>query len=391
MKTKILPLVVFAFTIPATCGAANQLVVRAANKLPIARPNQTIELSAETLSPLGENNLHKIHVRDSQGKELLCQAVDVDYNDMYQADMVIFQSDFPPNGTQTFTVSSGNVQEFRAGDFKAYGRFVRERCDDFAWENDRIADRTYGKALETWKGEMLTSSSIDVWSKRTPNMVIDKWYMVGNYHTDTGEGCDDYSAGTTRGCGGNGLWTDDKLWVSKNFVDSRVLAAGPIRVMFELDYEPFDVNGVKVSEVKRITLDAGSQLNHFESFYKPSPKAGPLICGVGLKKVKGEQNDFDEDRGALVSWQPMEHDMGKQGVALIVDTKMFGRRADDKQNNLLLVKVKPDNSVSYWTGFAWDRAGVITSQAAWKAYVAEFADELRSPIEITTSVQQSNP
>lgn len=31
---------------------------------------------------------------------------------------------------------------------KVYGRFVPERYDDFAWENDKIAFRMYGKSLE---------------------------------------------------------------------------------------------------------------------------------------------------------------------------------------------------------------------------------------------------
>ena len=78
---------------------------------------------------------------------------------------MIFQADFAPNETKTFVVTAGKKHEYTKDDFKAYGRFVRERFDDFAWENDRIAHRTYGKALINWKGEPLTSSSIDIWSK----------------------------------------------------------------------------------------------------------------------------------------------------------------------------------------------------------------------------------
>ena len=197
----------------------------------------------------------------------------------------------------------------------------------------------------------LTSSSVDVWSKRVSYMVIDGWYMVGNYHVDHGEGLDDYSAGATRGCGGNGLWAADKLWVSRNFVNSRVLADGPIRVMFELDYEPFDVNGTKVAEVKRITLDAGSNLDHFQSFYKPQGGDQPLTSAIGLKKVKDEEKHFNAEHGWLSSWEPMEKDLGMQAVALVVDTKMLPqtmalgvdpkmlpKEAEDRQNNLLLVK-----------------------------------------------------
>ena len=63
----------------------------------------------------------------------------------------------------------------------------------------------YGAALETWKQEPLTSSGLDVWVKRTPRLIINDWYMVDDYHRDTGEGADLYSVGRTRGCGGSGL------------------------------------------------------------------------------------------------------------------------------------------------------------------------------------------
>ena len=89
---------------------------------------------------------------------------------------------------------------------------MRERRDDFAWENDLVAHRMYGAALETWAQEPLTSSGLDVWVKRTPRLVINDWYMVDDYHRDTGEGADLYSAGRTRGCGGSGLLAGGKLY-----------------------------------------------------------------------------------------------------------------------------------------------------------------------------------
>ena len=93
-------------------------------------------------------------------------------------------------------------------------------------------------------------------------MVIDKWYMVDNYHVDTGEGCDYYTSGATRGDGGNGLCVNDQLVVPINFMNSRVLAARPIRVLFELDFPEFDADGTKINETLRISIDAGSQLDH---------------------------------------------------------------------------------------------------------------------------------
>jgi hypothetical protein len=377
--------VFFVFgAVDVTRAQGNRLTVKAVNKLDLARRSQTIEISARDLAALGEKDLTKIHVQDSSGKEILTQAVDTDYDDFHKPDIVIFQADFGPHETKTFTITAGAKHEYAAGDFKAYGRFVRERFDDFAWENDLIAHRTYGKALITWKGEPLTSSAIDIWSKRTSKLVINDWYMVDNYHADNGEGMDDYSAGATRGCGGSGVWSNNKLYAPTNFVDSRVLANGPIRVMFELVYEPFSAGGLNVSEVLRISLDAGSQLDHFQNFYMVQP-AGEIAVAVGLKKVKDEQKEFNAAHGWLAIWESMEKNQGMQGVAAIVDPAALAAPAEDERNNFLLLKPAAGKAVSYWAGFAWDRAGRITSAASWKKYVDEFAEGLSTPIEVSVS------
>lgn len=364
----------------AMTTAQTQLTVTAVNRLKIARAAETIELTAKHLALLTEKDLTKLHVLDSTGKEVLSQSVDTDYDDYHKPDTLIFQADFAAGETKTFTVTAGAKREYQKEDFRAYGRFVRERFDDFAWENDRVAHRTYGKALITWKGEPLTSSAIDIWSKRTSKLVINDWYMVDNYHTDTGEGADAYSAGPTRGCGGSGIWANNQLHIPTNFVDSRVLANGPIRVMFELLYEPFDANGVKVSQVLRISLDAGSQLNHFQPLYRAD---APLAVAVGLKKAKDEKKEFNAERGWLTVWQPMDKNLGMQGLAVLVNAADVDKSAEDARNNLLVMKPKTSFPVSYWAGFAWDRAGQITSADAWKKYVDEFGERLRSPIEVT--------
>ena len=365
---------------PAQVGT---LAIKAVNRLQIARPSETIELSSKDLAALGAKDLTMIHVKDAAGKELLCQAVDTDGD--YTPDLLIFQADFAAGETKSFTASAGSPRVYTKDQFKAYGRFVRERFDDFAWENDRIAHRMYGKALETWVREPLTSSTVDIWSKRTPRPVINEWYMADNYHTDTGEGADLYSAGPSRGCGGNGLWAEDKLWVSKNFVHSRVLANGPIRVLFELSYEPFQAGGNQVAEVKRISLDAGQNLDHFRSYYKLQSGSASLTTGIGLKKAAGEVKEFHAESGWLAKWEAMAKGMGNQGLAIIVDPKTLVRQIEDNLNLLLLSKVGADNVASYRAGFCWDKSGQCADFAAWKAYVDRFAQGLASPIQISIS------
>ena len=370
---------------PQDSGTGTGLgTVTAVNTLQIARPDQTIELSVKDLAALGEKDLTRIHIKDATGKELLCQTVDTDGD--YTADQVIFQADFAAGQSQTFTATVGDKWVYTKDQFRAYGRFVRERFDDFCWENDRIAHRMYGKALETYVRELLVSSTVDIWSKRTRRMVINDWYMVDNYHADTGDGGDLYSAGLSRGCGGNGLWAVDRLWVSKNHVNSRVLANGPIRVMFELTYEPFEVNGVMVSEVKRISLDAGQNVGHFRSLYKPE-KPTALLTGIGLKKVSGERWDVNTERGWLAKWEPMEQNAGRQGLVVIVDPKLYEKQTEDQRNLLMLTRVPADNMASYWAGFCWDKGGQFADFEAWKTYVDQFAQGLLSPMRVGVSVR----
>jgi len=206
----------FAILALATTASAD-ITIKATNKLQIARPRETIEVPAKELESLQSSGgadekpagLGSAIVKDESGREVLSQAL---------PNLLIFQSDFAAGETKSFTLSAGKGHKhLTEADYKAYGRYVRERFDDFAWENDRIAHRTYGKAVE--RGEGLISSSIDIWSKRTNKLVIDKWYMLGTYHLDSGEGFDDYSAGTSRGCGGDGLWGGEKLWPARGFTD----------------------------------------------------------------------------------------------------------------------------------------------------------------------------
>ena len=389
MKT---PTLLFLFLSPlAAFGAAAapsnaKLAIAATNPLPFARASQTIELSAKDLAPLNEKDFAKVHITDAAGKEVLTQAVDTDFDAFHLPDMVIFQADFAAGESKKFTANVGAKQTFTKEQYQAFGRFVRERFDDFAWENDRIAHRTYGKGLETWQGEPLTSSTIDIWSKRTPTRVINDWYLADDYHVDHGEGADFYSAGATRGNGGSGLWAVDKLWVSKNFVASRVLANGPVRVLFELDYEAFDVNGVKVTETKRISLDGGQNLDHYVSTYKPATPTA-LTVGVGLKKVAGATKDLNTARGILTLSEKVEKNQGMQGIALVVDPRALDQAAEDNTNHLLLVKAGADNTVSYWAGFYWEKSGQFTDYASFKTYVDQFAQGLTAPVSVKVTAE----
>ncbi len=252
MKRALLLLPAALLAAGSLCAQSLTVTVTVHNDLPFARPSETVVLTAAQLAPLG-GDLTKVHVYEGGStREVLAQVLD---------GTLLFQADVPARGQRVFDLKPGDKRVYKREDFRVYGRFNRERFDDFAWENDRVAHRMYGAALETWEKEPLTSSTVDVWLKRTRRLVLNDWYLADDYHRDNGEGADFYSAGRSRGCGGSGLWRDGKLVVSKNFRESRVLANGPIRLVFELVLPR--LQGDQAHHV-----GCGQNFNRFESRYE---------------------------------------------------------------------------------------------------------------------------
>jgi pectinesterase len=352
------------------------------NPIATARPAETIELTVDSLKhALTFDDLRKIHVKDDKtGKDLLTQAVDLDDDGTFE--LVVFQADLGASERRTFSLSVGERHIAMRDEFRAYGRFVRERRDDFVWENDLVAHRMYGAALETWAQEPLTSSAVDVWVKKTPRLVVNDWYMVDDYHQDHGEGADLYSAGKTRGCGGNGIWQNGKLYPSANFRGTRVLANGPLRVMFELVYDPWDAGGQKLSETKRITLDAGQRLNRFESRYSvPAPRV--LQQAIGIKKAAGADVSVRKEAGVMRTWEAFAGNNGNVGCGVIADPREVADAPELDGNVLLVTRVAAGTPAVYWAGSAWDRGGAIATAAAWDRYLDDWAARLRAPVVVT--------
>jgi hypothetical protein len=362
---------------------ANPLTVTVKNELDIARPSETVVL---TMKSIPVSDWKRIHVTEQGSeRELVTQAVDMDGDGTM--DLFLFQSDFKSGETKSFAIKGGDLKIPSKDQFKAYGRFVRERHDDFAWENDRIAHRMYGKALETWQAEPLTSSAVDVWTKRVRRLVINDWYMMDNYHADTGEGGDFYSAGTSRGCGGSGIWENGKLYVSRNFIDTKVIANGPIRVMFELTYAPWEVNGRKISETKRITLDAGQNLDRFESYYKSVPDS-PITYAIGIKNFGAASVQSSRRDGWLRTWEPLQKgSAGNLGCGIIIDPSLFLDVTEADGNCLVVAKAPAGQPAAYYAGFGWDRSGDFASMSEWDTYLQQSAKRARSPLKISISPQ----
>jgi Domain of unknown function (DUF4861) len=268
-----------------------------------------------------------------------------------------------------------------------FGREAQERKDDFAWENQFVAYRIYGPALQA-TGEI--TSGIDVWSKRVKNFVIDTFYKRDaegqrtknpalSYHKDNGQGLDSYEVGPSRGCGGTAVFADGKLFTSKNYTSLKQLSTGPIRFSFEVTYAPWDGNGVEVTETKRITLDAGSRLNRIDSTYTFA--GGPTIdVAAGLAVHKGADPEQLEDGRALSVWDtPQDPTAGRIATGMV--------SLDDHRSTIaaghasMVFTVKSGQTFHYAAGSGWSKADMPTQQA-WDDYLKLYLLQQQNPLQV---------
>ncbi len=261
---------------------------------------------------------------------------------------------------------------------KVYGRFIPERKDDFAWENDLIAFRMYGKALQSTNEN---AHGMDVWSKRTKEMIIDKWYNGADYHKDHGEGLDYYGVGNTLGAGNMAPYINDSIIYIGNFNSWQVLDNGPIRVSFKLGYEKVMIGKASIQLERIITLDAGTRMNKITVLAKmEGTDTLPMVAGIVLRKEPGVKW-MDEQKGVMVYWEPTHPQHGTTGVAIIDVT---GNKPMHIKNMQMLMRINMVNGkpYTYYAGACWDNQGDILNAEEWKQWVIGFYDALQTPLII---------
>jgi hypothetical protein len=261
---------------------------------------------------------------------------------------------------------------------KTYARFVPERLDDFAWENDKIAFRAYGKALENTQ---FNAYGLDVWVKRTDRLVINERYKRDKYHIDNGDGLDYYHVGNTLGAGNVSPIVNDSIYYSGNFHRWKILDIGVLRTAFQLEYDEWNVAGMKTTAIKTISLDAGSQMNRIEVAYQfEKPDSLNIVVGI-VKRPQLGNMVLDELGGIMAYWEPQHGDDGITGVGTVFlspITKMTVR------NDQLLThtSIKKGTPYVYYAGAAWNKAKEINNSQQWFNYLKSFKENAENPLII---------
>ncbi|WP_372753201.1 DUF4861 family protein [Mariniflexile sp.] len=391
MKKSIYYLCLLTFVLFYNCGSQKKnKIITVKNNLEITRSFETIEIFKTDLQLDKDQNFEHLAVRDVDTQTLVVsQFVDEDGDGV--TDMLLFQPKVEPKSEKQYELVLVEPNERQETTEYCYSRFVPERTDDYAWENDKVAFRTYGptaqKMIEDSVPGGTLSSGIDAWLKKVDYPIINKWYAKndknpGAYHIDHGEGLDNFHVGSSRGVGGTAVKKDSIYYFSKNFTSWKTITTGPIRTSFVLSYADWDADGNMISEEKHISLDYGNNLSKFEIDI-----TGTDVVSVGLTLHKNEGVITENVDGGWVSyWEPHEGSELGTGIVSTYETMIgyenYVTNKKDESNLYAHLKVH-DNKVVYYAGFAWKESGQYPTKESWEKYLNEVRLKINNPLEVT--------
>lgn len=265
---------------------------------------------------------------------------------------------------------------------KAMARAVPERLDDFVFENNFIAGRLYGKALE---GNP-TSPGVDIWVKMPGALVADKWYAEAQkdpefYHHNHGEGKDCYKVAVSLGGGASAPVVEGALCMPEtNYRECEVLEQTPDKVVFVLRYPEWGAGDVRVSLEKKFTLCADSYFCKVEDTYSFSA-ADSLTIAAGIFRHPEQETIEKEltgsDRYAIwekASDQSVESEDGMLGVGVYVPGAESVSVTEDGLHGICTRKITSGEVFTYYFGSCWSKADIKTAED-WFATVTNLTNE----------------
>lgn len=367
MNTNVLSIISLSAAL-LSCGTAEKSLT-VSNGSDIARQNETVEVRLSDIGIKGLDGSNLV-IKNSDGKQIPSQ-ISAD------GTSVLFQASVAANGQERFTCLKGERQEF---DTLAYSRYVPERKDDYAYENNLVAGRIYGPALSDPR-----TFGPDIWLKCTERLVIDDWFAVGDYHHNHGEGMDCYKVANTLGGGACAPCSDEKIFIGDNWATQEHLCDGPIRTQARFSYPEFDVNGTKVSAERTLTLDANTRLIHWTTIFNSEKDSIDVVLGAVIHNVVSREDGdnyiaFTEQ--ASDSKNP-ERD-GDISIGLLLDKRFNATAGTLDGHAVLKFKVKSGETIDFWTASGWSQGGV-TSPEGWNEYVSGQARAVCSPLTVTIS------
>lgn len=358
-----------AILVSCTTGT---IKVRITNDSELSRTAETIELPFSSLvNSCPELNAENVVVTDNSGKQIPSQV----FYAPEKEPVLLFQANVPSGKSLTYSISAGERADYP---IRAYSRYVPERSDDYAWENDLVAGRLYGPALEAPR-----TSGYDIWLKCTDRLIIDEWFKKMDYHRNHGDGLDCYLVGKTLGGGALVPAIGGQLCIGDNYATQEHICDGPIRTSARFTNETVDIEGTPVTMIREMSLDAGSRFVKWVTIFEAPTAEIPVALGAIMHSVIAR-----EDGANYVAFTEKASDTddperdGNVSIGLVMspDAAITGT-GDVEGHAVVLATVRTSEETTSWIGSGWSFGGVETP-ADWAAEVKNFAYSVAHPLKV---------
>lgn len=352
-----------------SCGVIGPgLFVEVENRLDFAREGEVVEIEWEELRGAAITP-EKVVVFDKESKQIPSQVLfDQEGNPTH----LLFTASVGANSSSVYNIQRDVREEYLP---QVFGRYVPERMDDYAWENNLTAYRIYGPRLKDPR-----TQGVDVWVKSTHKMIIDEWFSRGNYHHNYGQGMDCYKVANTLGGGALAVVDGGELRLAGNYTQQRCLSNGPIRTKAEFEYAPIDVGGKKVVMRRTIWLDANSRFTCQEYCLEGFEGKLEVAAGIVLHDVKARSNGADYV--AITEPASDSKEPERDGdISLAVILQGCESTSDMDFHAVALRKVQAGETIRMWNGSGWSQGG-IENHDKWEKEVEQMSQRISSPLEV---------
>lgn len=393
------------------CGSSNESEslnsFELTNKLDLQRIDESVVIPFSSLeSYIGSSSFKLIDSKDSA--EIAYQLDDLDQDGQW--DELALIANFKANETKTITIipneepsvfptrtnihlgysSSRNdtflaqTEHLRPKDHLPQSKPWLYQFEGPGWENDKVAFRAY---FDDRNGK-------DIFGKLTNEMVLSEVGLPigteeGNYHKVKPWGMDVLKVGPSLGAGALGMIVEDSLFRLTNTKKAtfKIITEGPVRSIFELNYEGWDVKEDTFDLTERITIWAGQYDYTSEVNVTPFPE-GKIVTGLVTMKTNNPITEVKNEHYAAISsfdeQQSENHDA--LGLAIISPLSSFDRFAfadsllsDVKNSALVAFK----GSANYKFVAGWGQSNIqLNSGSNFEELVKTTGERMSSPIVI---------
>lgn len=221
----------------------------------------------------------------------------------------------------------------------------RYQAEGVSWENDKMAFRIYFDCRNVK----------DLFGKRIPDLIANRAGTpeFGSYHNLADWGMDVLHCGSSLGAGGLALLENDRLYRlgSTTVYQYKELIDGPVRSIFELHYEGWQVGKQELKATERITIWAGKYWFQSDVSLEGINSEKELVTGIVTTRLDRDPISFRANQSftAILAHGKQSLNADMLAMAVLAPTKEVTKIDHSGNTNYFLLGDRrvPVKSFSY--------------------------------------------